>query len=183
MAILTGIPGAFVGAAVDGEIIGVVLGIFGGHPVGVGGVAFDTILRKIGALVVRIYGSFIVIFMAIDTIISDPVEAQSGFRFMTVGAGSRGMRAHQRESIVLVQFGNIVHQPVIRIVAAGAVVSDRSVVHIGMAGNTRGIRVGKNKALVAGPAIRADMLTGEGKIGFGMAEPRGIPTDLPARCF
>ena len=120
--------------------------------------------------------------VAIDTIISNPVKSHRGFGFMAIGTGSQGVRADEGKSVVLVQFGNIVYQPVLRIMAPGAVFPDGSVVHIGVAGNTIGAGIRKNHGFVAGPAIHPYVLAGERKIGFGVAEFRRIPANLPARC-
>ena len=146
-------------------------------------VAFCAIGGKTGVFVVGVSGGGKIREVAIDTIISDPLEAQGGFRFMAVGTSGRGMCANERESVILMQLGNIVHQPIFRIVAAGAVISDRSVVHIGVAGNTSGFGVRKNQRFMAGPAIHPNMLPGKGEIGFGVAELGGIPADLPAGGF
>lgn len=128
-------------------------------------------------------GGHIVVPVAIDAFIAQTVEAQRRFGRVAIGAGGQGMRAEEGETVVLVQFRNIVHQPVQRVVAAGAIRPHGSVVHVGMAGDAIGLRLGKNQALVAGAAIDPDVLAGKGKIRFGMAEPRAVPSDLPAGCF
>ena len=102
----------------------------------------------------------IVLGMAIDTIIPNPVESQCGFGCMAVCAGRVGMRAHQRKAVVVVQFSNVVHQPVFRVMTPGAVGSNGLVVHIGVAGNTFQARIRKNQGLVAVSAIRPRMLAG-----------------------
>lgn len=101
---------------------------------------------------------------------------------MAIRAGRQGVRARERKTVVLMQFGDIVDQPVFHVVAAGAVFPHGTVVHIRVAGNTLGVGFGKNHRLVAGSAIDADVLARERKIRFGMAETRGIPADLPAGC-
>ena len=67
------------------------------------------------------------------------------------------MGSQQRETIFLMQLGDIVHQPVFGSVAAGAVQTNGGAVHIRMAGNTLGARLRKNQRLVAVPAIHPDM--------------------------
>lgn len=101
---------------------------------------------------------------------------------MAIRAGRQGVRARERKTVVLVQFGDVVDQPVFHVVAAGTVFPHGTVVHIRVAGNALGIRFGKNHRLVAGSAIDADVLARERKIRFGMAETSGIPADLPAGC-
>lgn len=155
-----------------------------GRPVETGNVvAFCTIGGKTGCFVVGVGGGRKIGLVTIDTVIAHPVELQARFRFMAVGTSGRGMCANERETVVVVEFGNIIHQPVLRTVAPGTVIPDGSVVDIRVAGNTGSIGIREDQAFVAGPAIHPDMLARERKTGFGMAEPRGIPADLPARCF
>ena len=155
-----------------------------GCPVETGGVmAIRALGGKTDFLVAGAGSGSIIGEVAVDTIIPYPVEAQGGFRFMAIHTRGKGMGAQQGEAVVMVQFGNIVYQPAFRIVAAGTVVSNRSVVHVGVAGNTAGFSFRKHHASMAGPAIHPNMLPGKGEIGFGVAELGGIPADLPAGGF
>lgn len=91
---------------------------------------------KTGVFVVGVGGGGVILEVAIDTVVSNSFETQGTLRFMAIGTGGGGMGAGQRETVVLMQFGNPVHQPVFGIVAAGAIFPYRTVVHIGMAGDT-----------------------------------------------
>lgn len=119
--------------------------------------------------------------MAIDTIISNPVKLQFRCRFMAVGTSGVSVGAHQRKTIVLVQLSNIVHQPILRIMASCAVCSDSLIVHIGMAGNTVLARFRKDQGFMARSAVHPGVLTGKGKIGCIVVKFRSIPSDLPTR--
>lgn len=54
----------------------------------------------------------IIFLVTIDTIVSDPVKPQCGFGFMTVRAGREGMRSEKRKAVVVMQFGDVVYQPI-----------------------------------------------------------------------
>lgn len=144
-------------------------------------VAIYAIGRKSGVFVVRIGRRRVIARMAIDTRIPDPVKLKRRFGLVTIGAVGQGVRAQQGEAVVLVQFGNVVHQPVVGGVAAGAIRPDRSLVHVRMTGNTAGFGIGENKGFVAGPAIDPGVLPLEWKIGFIVIKPHRIPADTPAR--
>lgn len=108
--------------------------------------------------------------MAIDTIVSDAVKAQHRFRSMAIKTTGHRMSAHQGKAIVLVQFCDIVHQPIVGRVAAGTIRTDRHLVHVQVAGDTIGLRFRKYEGLVAVPAIRAGMLAGEREVSFVVVE-------------
>ena len=101
---------------------------------------------------------------------------------MAILAIGQGMRTHQWKAVVLVQFCDVVHQPVVGIVAPGAVVPHRLVVHVCVAGIAFHAGASKHKGCVALPAIGGGVLAGEGKIGGVVVEPRGIYRHFPA-CY
>lgn len=78
MAVEALIPFPFVFATVNREIICIVLRVFRRHPIHIRRMALDTILRKIGSLVIRNQCSFIVVFMTGDAI---------GWRIRIIGTG------------------------------------------------------------------------------------------------
>lgn len=67
--------------------------------------------------------------------------------------------------------------------APGTIRPNSPIVHIGMTRITVGLCFRKDQAFVARTAVDPNVLAGEGKIGFGMAELRRIPADLPACRF
>lgn len=138
---------------------------------------------KTDTLVIGTGGSRIIGAVAIDTIISNAVELQTGFGGMAVGASGNSVCADERKAVVVVQLRNIVHQPALRCMAPGTVIPHGSVVHIGVAGDAVGIGICKNHASVTDPAIDPDVLTGKREARFGVAEPRSIRSQLPAGCF
>lgn len=254
VAILAGIPLAFVFTTVYRKVFPIMRQILCGHPVRIGGMALDTVLRKAQHLVVGIYRGFVIIFMtgyafrrgigecstgmafgtigyvvslgkrkevvidplggpvksrnivailaargkanllvigtcrgqvvrtmAIDAFVAKTIKAQRGFRGVALGTGSQGMSAEQRKTIVLMKFQYVVYQPVGRIVASGTIGADGAVVHVGVAGITIHFRFGEDQAFVAGTAIHINVLAGERKIRFGVAETCSIPANLPTR--
>ena len=74
-----------------------------GRPVETGDImALRTIGGKSGRLVVRVGGRRKIGQVAIDTIISDALKLQTGFRFMTIRTGGDGVRADERKTVVVV---------------------------------------------------------------------------------
>ena len=84
------------------------------------------------------------------------------------------MDTYQRKSILFVQFGNVVHQPVIGTVATGAVVPQSILVHVCMTGITGCLGFFENEAGVAIPAIEAGVLTCKGEICPVVMEKAGV---------
>lgn len=155
-----------------------------GRPVESGNiVAIRAIGGKARILVVGVGGGSEVRSMAIDAFVANPLEAQRRFRLVAIGTGGKGMCAEKRETVILMQLGNIIHQPVFGVVASGTIFTDCAVVHIGMAGYTLRFCIRKDHRCVAGPAVHLNVLSGEWETGFGMTESRRIPTDLPAGCL
>ena len=122
------------------------------HPV-----ALLTIDRKGGVIVVGVGGGVEIIQVAIDAVIADPVKLQGRFRYVAIIATQHCMRPQQGKTILLMQFGDIVHQPVLGRMAPGAVRTNSGAVHVRMAGNTFGARLGKNQGLVTIPAVHPGM--------------------------
>lgn len=90
-------------------------------------------------------------------VISDPVELKGGCRCVAFLTTHALVHARERESILEMQFGDVVNDPVFGSVAAGAVVAHCLLVHIGVAGNTFGTRSRKHQARMAGAAIGCGM--------------------------
>lgn len=143
--------------------------------------AFDTIGGKTGAFVIGVGAGSVIVAVAIDAIVSDAVESQTGFGFVAVGASGQRMSAHQGKTIVLVQCGNVIDQPVLGGMTTGAVGAGRPVVQIGMTGNTFRARFRKDQRLVANPAIHPGMLTGQGKTSVIVIKAQRILPEFPAR--
>ena len=145
------------------------------HPV-----ALLTIDRKSGVMVVGVGGGVEIIQVAIDTVIADPVKLQGRFRYVAIIATQHCMCPQQGKSIFLMQFGNVVHQPVLGRMAPGAVRTNSGAVHIRMAGNTFGACLGKNQGLVTIPAIHPGMLPFQRKSSGIVIKEKGIHLYFPA---
>lgn len=63
MALRALVPFSFVGTAVNGEISRIVLNKRSGHPAGVSGMTFYTVLRKVGSRVLRVGGRIVICLM------------------------------------------------------------------------------------------------------------------------
>lgn len=116
-------------------------------------VANDAIGGITRVAVVGISGRGVVIGMAIDAIVADAVKAQGRLRYVALVATSGGVGAHKGEAIVLVQLRDIVYQPILRGMAAGAVHAHGLVVDVGMAIYTLGACLGKDHRNMAAPAV------------------------------
>ena len=144
------------------------------HPV-----ALLTIDRKGGVIVVGVGGGVEIIQVAIDAVIADPVKLQGRFRYVAIIATQHCMCPQQGKSIFLMQFRNIVHQPVRRRMTAGAVCPNSSAVHIRVAGNALGTRFLKNQGLMAIPAIHLGVLPLKRKSGKAVVERKGVHVNFP----
>ena len=74
--------------------------------------------------------------MAVDAIITQPCENERIPCAMAIHTTQCDVRTHQGESILLEDLGNGIHQPVLRRMAAYAIVPNALVVDIGMTGDT-----------------------------------------------
>ena len=76
-------------------------------------VAFQAVLRKTGLGMVGVGGLLKIIEVATAAVVAQAVEAQGSFTGMALVATHGYMHTSERETIILVQFGNIVNNPVI----------------------------------------------------------------------
>ncbi len=63
------------------------------------------------------------------------------------------MSAQKRETVIAVEFGDVVHQPAVGGMAASAIIANSVAMYVGMAGNTGGVRFGKYQGGMARPTI------------------------------
>lgn len=146
---------------------------------GIRAVACRTIGRKSGILMIRVRGCIKVIDMAVDTVISDPVELQGCSGGMTVCTTDGSVCTQKGKPIFLVEFCNIVHEPVGWSVAAGAVVAYGHPVDIRVAIHTLCVGFLKNQGYVAGPAICVLVLTRQRECCGVMVEPKCVSINTP----
>jgi hypothetical protein len=103
--------------------------------------------------------------VAVDTGIAYPVKFKAGFGEMAgIAVGGR-VGSQQRETIVEVEFHDVVYQPAFRRVAAAAVITYRHSVHIGMAADA--VRAGfrKNEGGMARTTVYLPVLSVQYKAG------------------
>lgn len=100
---------------------------------------------------------------------------------MAFVATHRSMSAKQGKTILFVQISDVVHQPVVGAVAAGAIVADGILVYIRVAGITVGLGFFKNEAGMAVPAIKHCMLAGEGKVRAIVMKIAGVERKAQSR--
>ena len=152
----------------------VVVDELGGPPEPIYAMTFLTSRWKSDAGVAGIGGGVVILQMAVQAFIPDPVEFQYRLGNMALITIQGGMGPNQWKAILIVQAGNIIHQPVLRSVATRTVRTDSSTMHIRMAGNTLRGSLGKDKGLVAIPAINYGMLAGKGESSLSVVEKKGI---------
>lgn len=97
--------------------------------------AFDTIRGETGTHVVRGCRGVVFVHVAVDTIVPHTCEGQRIVGRVTIHTARVAMCTDERETILLVQFGDIIHQPGPRCVTTGAVIANGHGMNIRMAGN------------------------------------------------
>jgi len=140
-------------------------------------VTFLTIGRKAGLFVIWIGRSVEIFQVTAGAIISNALKCERRRRLVALCTIQGFVYAGQRETIVLVQVGDIVYDPVVGSMATCAIRTHRLLVHISVAGNTVRIGFRKNKGGVTSPAIHIFMLAFELKICFAVVEANRVKTD------
>lgn len=119
--------------------------------------------------------------VAVPALVADAVEAQGrlvghhaiGDRVAFLAAHRR-VRPDEREAIVEVELGDVVHEPVVRRVAAGTVVADGLLVDVLVAGVAVGLGVFEHQFIVAVPAVHVCVAAREREIRLVVVEFAGI---------
>ena len=125
-----------------------------------------TIRRISGSLVIGRSSSLIGVEVTIHTLISNAIKTQIRFRIVAIPAIRQLVVSQQRKAVLLVYFGNIIHQPTVRIVATTAITPHTLLVQINMAIHTIRADLAKNQAFVTSPAIHLLVLSTKLKTGF-----------------
>lgn len=142
-------------------------------------VAFHTIGGKARPLMVGMGSGKVIVQVAVHALITDPVEFQGRCRHVALITVQCSVNAEQGKAVVVMQAGDIIHQPVIRRMASGTIRPNGGPVHIRMAGNALGVRLRKNESLVALPAIHPGMLSRQRESGGRVVEREGIGINGP----
>lgn len=152
----------------------------GGPAVTCGVMALVAIGGEAGGDVVRLPGRRVLVPVTIDALIADPLERQGVLRNVTIHTTGREMRTKERESVLFVQFRDIIHQPGLLRMAACTIVAHRHGMHIRVARHTirRRFHI-EIQGYVTGPAIDRDVLSGQGKSRSAMVELQRVAQDVP----
>ena len=95
--------------------------------------AIRTIGGEVVLDVVGAGGGLEVLQVAVDTVVAQAIEAQAGLRLVTVETAHGGMCAHQGKTIIEVDLGHIIHQPVVGRVTTGTILANGLLVDVHMA--------------------------------------------------
>lgn len=87
-------------------------------------------------LVIGHRGCEVLLPVAIDAIVADAIKTQSCFRVVAIFTARCGMPAQQRKAVLLVQFRNIIHQPVGWRMTTRTIGAHGLLVDVDMAGDT-----------------------------------------------
>ncbi|MBK9177446.1 MAG: hypothetical protein IPM46_14160 [Flavobacteriales bacterium] len=143
--------------------------------------AFDAIRGEAGTRVVREPGGVELVVVAVDAIVAHAGERQRIVSDVAVHAAEVAVRADERESVLLMQLRDIIHQPGPRCVAPGAVITDGHRMNIGVAGDAiRWHRCIEHQGTMTGPAIHLRMHTHQRERRGIMVEDQGIAHCHPA---
>lgn len=129
-------------------------------------------------------GSCLIVFLVTtDAIIAHGGKLQHRRSAVALFTTYRLVNARQRESVLLVQLGDVVYQPIGSGVAARTIGSDAELVHVFVTSVAVGRRFGELQGFVATSAVHIDVLTREGKTGFTVVKTHGIESPNHARGF
>lgn len=114
---------------------------------------------------IRTGGCLKIIEVAIDAIVADAVETELCFGGVAVGTGNNSVGAQERESVVDVQFGDVVDEPVVGCMASRAIHAHCLLVHVGMAADTSRISFVEDERCMTIAAVDQGVLAGQGEEG------------------
>ena len=97
--------------------------------------ALDTIRGETGTHVVRGCRGVVLVDMAVDAIVPHTCKGQRIVGRMTIHTAHVAVRPDERETVLLMQFRNIIHQPGPRRVASCTVIANGHGMNIRVAGN------------------------------------------------
>ena len=120
-------------------------------------VAIRAIRAEIIFYVIRISGIFKIIPVAVITGDTDGAETNVGFTHVAGTTINERMYPNQRKSRVFVKFSDVFHDPALRGMASGAIISRGLLMHVFMAGHTGAFSFFKFECLMAGAAIESGM--------------------------
>lgn len=137
----------------------------GGHVV-----AIQTCQRIPGSGMVRAGGRLVIRQMAVHTVIAYPVEPQDCLRPVTIPTIGDRMLPQQWKPVLHMQPHDVFHQPMVRGVATGAIVSYRHLMQVRVASITARGGFLKFQTGMAIPTIYLRMPPLQGVAGLGMPE-------------
>jgi hypothetical protein len=145
---------------------------FIGIPAGlIGRMTLDTIIRKTQFGMTRRGCCLKIRLMARRTIVPYPIESQLVIWLMTFHTIGRKVRARKWKSILKMDFGDAFYEPILGGMTTYTIIAHRFLVHISMAGNTRGLGFLKFQTPVTISTIRLHVLARERKGRWVMVKP------------
>lgn len=133
-------------------------------------VAFEAVGGEACLGVVRVGGCVEISEVAVHAKVAIPPKLHRRFRDMALRTAHHPVYAREREAVVEVQFLDIVHQPVVDRVAAGAVVPRCLLVDVEVAGIAVRFCTLKHQCFVAIPAFNRCVATLQGEVCFVVVE-------------
>jgi len=143
-------------------------------------VTFQAIGRKSRNRVIGTGGSQIIVLVALEALVAQRSEPQGGGTVVTGRTIHVAVGAYKREPVLLVKFGDVKDQPAVAIMASHTIISDRLLVHVGMAGDTVVRRILEDQVGMAGPAIGKRVCSFKVETCGGMVECKFAWFDLPS---
>ena len=137
-------------------------------------VAFEAVGREACLRVVGVCRCVEICEVAVHAKVAVPTKLHGRFGDVALGATHHAVYAREREAVVEVDLLHVVHQPVVGVVAAGAVVARRLLVDVEVASIAVGLGVFKDQFIVAVSAVHAGVAAREREIRFVVVEFAGI---------
>ena len=137
--------------------------------------AFTAVHGEPRSRMVRRLGGHEIGAVAVDAIIPQSCESEGVVRAVAIHTTQVAVNADQRETVLFVQFGDLVHQPCTRRMATGAVIAHGHGVYIHVARNAiRCELLVESHRTVARLAVDARMYPDQGQSGAVMVETQRV---------
>lgn len=150
-----------------------------GGPTGCFGiVALEAICRKAGIAMVGVGGIVEIIEVAGSTVVADAVETQARLGGVALGTTHGCMHADEGKTLLLVQPGDVVHEPIVGGVATGAITADGVLVDVSMATDARALSLRKYQAFMAIATVHECVLARERKSSLAVVEKACVHVGL-----
>lgn len=143
-------------------------------------VAFRTVGGKVVLDVIRARGRLKILEVAIDAVISQSVETKSGLGLVTVKTGDGRVGADQWETVIKMDLGDIIHQPVVGRMTSRTILTYGLLMDVDMTRNTFSRGLGEDHRCMTGLAVDKGVLSFQTKSGGLVIEEEVFPQGLPS---